>query len=328
MRFLAAAASLAAFSAAMADPAAIELVNPIDCTLGADCFIQQYADHDPGPDAQDYRCGGAAYDGHDGTDFRLPDKTAQAKGVAVRAAAPGVVKAIRDGEPDFDVGTFDKSKVKDIECGNGVVVDHADGWQTQYCHMRQGSIAVKPGDPVEAGATLGLVGQSGNAAFIHLHLTVRQNGTALDPFAPGASACNAADDGAASLWRADDRAALAYRGPQVINAGFAPGPVDDDAIERGGIPAPLAGSPALVFYARAINLKAGDVQALKLTAPDGTVLAESTLPPVDRNKAQFHAFAGKKLTVTAWPAGAYRGDYTVTRGAEVIVSHSAELTLE
>ena len=31
-------------------------------------------------------------------------------------------------------------------CGNGVTLDHGDGWQTQYCHMRRGSVAVKVAD--------------------------------------------------------------------------------------------------------------------------------------------------------------------------------------
>ena len=30
--------------------------------------------------------------------------------------------------------------------GNSVVVDHADGWQTQYSHMRKGSVRVKRND--------------------------------------------------------------------------------------------------------------------------------------------------------------------------------------
>ena len=30
---------------------------PLDCAFGETCFIQQYFDHDPGPEAKDYRCG-------------------------------------------------------------------------------------------------------------------------------------------------------------------------------------------------------------------------------------------------------------------------------
>ena len=59
----------------------IQLNLPIACTPGVDCFIQQYTDVDPGPEARDYRCGTATYDGHEGTDFRIMSLEAAARGV-------------------------------------------------------------------------------------------------------------------------------------------------------------------------------------------------------------------------------------------------------
>ncbi len=294
--------------------ATIALSKPIACEIGRTCFIQQYADHDPGPGARDYRCLGATYDGHDGTDFRLPDKAAQARGVAVLAAADGVVRAIRDGEPDFAVGAFDRAKVaKNRECGNGVVVDHADGWQTQYCHLRQGSVRVKAGDHVTADSPLGLVGQSGDAAFVHLHLTVRHNGRAVDPFAPDGAACG----GTGTLWATAVQSDMAYRGTQVLNVGFAGGPVTMDDIESGPVKGPgTAGD--LVAYVRVIALRQGDRQSLTVRAADGAVLARSTPAPADHDKAQAFLFAGKS-SQTPWPAGVYTATYTVQRdGAEVL----------
>lgn len=308
--------------------APIVLHKPVACTIGSDCYIQQYADRDPGPNAADYLCRGETYDGHDGTDFRLPDKQAQAKGVAVLAAADGVVMRLRDGEPDFDVGAYDEKKVpKDKECGNGLVIDHAGGWQTQYCHMQEGSIRVRTGDTVKAGADLGLIGQSGEAAFIHLHLTVRFRGTPVDPFAYGISACDPTVGSSQSLWRSADRAEMAYRDTQVINAGFASGPVKMDDVERGGIAAPNETSGALVFYVRAIALRAGDTQSLLLAAPDGSILAESDIPAVDRDKAQYQAFAGKKLTAEVWPPGRYKGIYRVVRDGVAVVDRAFVLDI-
>ena len=65
---------------------------------------------------------------------------------------------------------------RDRNCGNGVVIRHADGWETQYCHLRRGSVQVAEGDRVEAGEPLGLVGMSGEANFPHVHLSVRRDG--------------------------------------------------------------------------------------------------------------------------------------------------------
>ena len=140
--------------------APISLGLPVRCALGSTCFIQQYFDHDPSPGAKDYRCGVMSYDGHDGTDFRIPTLAQQRRGVEVLAAAPGMVRGARDGMNDIDVRIAGPQSVKGKECGNGVAVTHAGGWETQYCHMAKGSLRVHPGDHVERGAVLGLVGEN------------------------------------------------------------------------------------------------------------------------------------------------------------------------
>ena len=306
-----------ALRASTAPSSTLVLAKPIGCDIGTTCFIQQYADHDPGPGAKDYTCGHDVYDGHDGTDIRLPDKIAQARGVAVLAAADGVVANMRDGEPDWAVGTFSQGSVNmDKACGNGVLVKHANGWETQYCHMRQGSVVVKPGQAVTAGTKLGLVGQSGDAAFVHLHITVRQNGKAIDPFAYGQTSCGKA----AFLWAPSATAQMAYHDRQILNAGFAQQAIGADDIERGGLATPARTSPALVVYVRAIGLSQGDVQTLVLYGPDGSEMARSVIPPLDRDKAQYQMFVGKKLTSAAWPAGKYRGAYSVTHDGKVMLA--------
>ena len=80
--------------------AALDLALPIDCRPGVDCWILRYVDHDPGPGVRDYACGKLAGDGHKGTDFAIRDQAAMVAGVEVRAAAAGIVDALRDGMPD------------------------------------------------------------------------------------------------------------------------------------------------------------------------------------------------------------------------------------
>ncbi|WP_098410577.1 M23 family metallopeptidase [Thioclava sp. ES.031] len=155
---------------------------PVECTLGQDCYIQNYVDRDPGPGARDAGCGGLTYDRHKGTDFALLTEAQMQAGVQVIAAAPGRVIATRDGEPDGAYASGQTAAGK--ECGNGIVIDLGHGWQTQYCHLRDGSISVTRGDQVAAGAPLGLVGQSGKAEFPHLHLSLRHDDTVIDPFDP------------------------------------------------------------------------------------------------------------------------------------------------
>ncbi len=70
---------------------------PVACEIGKTCFIQHYVDRDPSPAAQDYQCGTLTYEGHDGTDIRIPTMAAQKAGVNVLAAADGKVLRVRDG---------------------------------------------------------------------------------------------------------------------------------------------------------------------------------------------------------------------------------------
>lgn len=304
-----------------AEPPAFQLQKPIACAVGRDCFIQQYPDHDAGPGAKDYRCGPETYDGHDGTDFRIPDKAAQARGVTVVAAAAGVVKAVRDDVPDFDVGAFDKAKVKGVECGNGVLIDHGDGWQTQYCHMRKGSVRVKPGDRLVAGGPLGLVGQSGGAEFPHLHLTVRHDGKWIDPFSDGA-ACGQGR----SLWRAEDGSELTYRDSDILNAGFAAAPVSMEDVERGGILPPDRSSGAVIVYVRALHLRQGDIQRIVVAGPNGQTVVDSISPALDHDKAQALVFAGKRRNGPTWPAGIYTAVYSVIRAGRTVVTKTLIFT--
>ncbi len=88
-------------AAAAADAVSAPILEvPVDCGLGALCVVQNYVDQDPGPGAVDHTCGSLSYDGHKGVDFRIAGWPEMAAGVAVLAAAPGVVRALRDGEAD------------------------------------------------------------------------------------------------------------------------------------------------------------------------------------------------------------------------------------
>ncbi len=320
---LAAAASLVALTASAAGPPP-SLALPIACELGRTCFIQSYPDRDPGPGRRDHRCTAQTYDGHDGLDIRLPTLAAQRAGVAVLAAAPGVVRGARDGVADVSTRTAGRAAVQGRECGNGVAIVHANGWETQYCHLARGSIRIREGQTVAAGTPLGNVGLSGDTEFPHVHLTVREDGRAVDPFAYGAPA--AACSGGRNLFDARAAAALAYRPGEVINLGFAGGAVAEAQIDAAAT-TPVARSAPLVLYARAVNLRGGDVQTLAIAGPNGRPVVSRALAPLDRDKASYYAFAGERPSGGAWAAGVYRGRYTVTRGGRIVIDRSVTITL-
>jgi hypothetical protein len=299
----------------------------VKCEFGVVCFVQQYVDHDPGSGAKDYRCGTMTYDRHNGTDLRVSSLATARNGVDVVAAAPGVVERLRDGMDDMDVHRAQPGNVAERECGNGVVIAHAGGWETQYCHMAKGSISVTAGQSVPKGAVLGRIGMSGNAEFPHLDFTARHAGIPIDPFAWDApmGTCGSGH----SLWSARAAVALAYHSPDVINAGFASGAVAMDDVESGRVTgqAPTPKSPALVAYVRAIGLRAGDVLSLSLFAPDGSPLVQSAEPPLEHDKAQWLIYAGKKRTTESWAAGRYRARYEVRRNGATVLTKQIEIEL-
>ena len=297
----------------------ISLALPIRCQPGLTCFLQNYVDHDASDKVRDYNCGGRSYDGHDGTDIRIRNLEIQRQGVEVLAAAPGRVVGGRNDMEDVSVRTVGKAAIAGKECGNGVLIEHADGWRTQYCHMAKGSVRVKPGDQLTTGQPIGLVGLSGDTEFFHLHFTVRYQGKVVDPFAYGApeNSCG----GGRSLWAASLGEQMQYRRGEIIDYGFAGIAPTMELVESGEIgkhPVTQA-SDALVAYVRAIGLQAGDQPSLAVQGPGGVSLSASSVPALDRDKAQLLVIAGRKRTATAWPAGRYIATYRVMRdGAEVL----------
>ncbi len=308
---------LLALLAAAAAIGAPPLAWPVACTAGVDCAIQNYPDDDPGPGVRDAWCGARSYDGHDGTDIRLDSLARMRAGVAVTAAAAGRVLRVRDGIADRSIREpGGLAAVRDQECGNGLVVDHGGGWETQYCHMRQGSIAVRPGQRVAAGTILGRVGLSGQTEFPHLHLTVRRDGKAIDPFAYGAAPGQCR--GGRSLWVA----APAHVAGAVLVAGFAAGPVTMAGVQDLGPaqqPRPGREAPALVAFAQAIGLEAGDIQRIVLRDPAGRVIADNRAPPLPRPQAQNLLFAGRKRPPEGWAPGRYEAEYSVTRAGRPVI---------
>lgn len=294
----------------------LSLGLPIDCQLGNTCFILQYPDRDPSPKAIDYGCGRMTSDQHKGTDFAISDEHTMKAGVPVLAVAAGTVLRTRDGILDRRiVNNADLEAVQGSECGNGVVIDHGEGWETQYCHLRKDSVSVKQGDRVTAATPIGLVGESGAASFPHIHLSVRYQGEVIDP-SVGVTTETGCDVKPNPLWAEE----LPYKPTGLIRSGIATqAPALDDLWEGNyRDEAIAANSDAMIFWVHVYGVLQGDQENLEIRDPQGNVWVENTRTINDSNRV-WMTFVGKKTRQIPLKPGTWTGRYELSRDGQSII---------
>ena len=317
--------ALALFLTCAAAPAAAQdfaLQMPIDCTLGDSCYIQNYVDHDPSEAAATFQCGSLTYDGHKGTDFGLPSLAAMHQGVDVLAAAAGTVRGVRNDMRDMIYSDERAGEINGRDCGNGLVIAHGDGWETQYCHMQENSVTVLPGDQVQPGDVLGLVGLSGKTQFPHVHISLRRDGLVVDPFAPdGSPACD--DQNGATLW--DTPLATPQGG--ILALGFSNGAPDYADVKAGTAAAQtLPRDAQLVLWTYAFGARADDILELSIDGPSGNLLLTEDIQT--RNRAVFMRFGGLNPPSNGWPTGTYTGSVVIIRNGVEQDSQSTTFTFQ
>lgn len=291
-----------------------QFIQPVQCVLGNDCWITNYVDTNPQDGkAEDFTCGPRSYDAHKGTDFAIKDRRVMRDGVNVLAAKDGTVERVRDGQDDLAKApaALDGIRNSQTECGNGVFIDHGAAIKTTYCHLKQGSISVKPGDKVRAGDIIGQVGQSGLAEFPHLHFGVLWENGVVDPFT-GALDGDGCGQMKRPLWF--DNAAMAYQHFAVYDGGFRGDVPDFKAIEEGQ-DAPDSLQPAgkaLVVWGAFYGVREGDRITLSITDPNGRIFAEKEITQATTRARQYY-YTGRTLAGKTMPEGTYTGIITLTR---------------
>ena len=98
--------------------------------------------------------------GHSGTDIRAPI------GSPVRAAAGGVATF---------VGRY-------YDYGLMVEIAHSDGSRARYAHLARFAPGLAAGDTIRAGEEIGVLGRTGRTTGPNLHVELRRDGRAVDPW--------------------------------------------------------------------------------------------------------------------------------------------------
>jgi murein DD-endopeptidase MepM/ murein hydrolase activator NlpD len=94
------------------------------------------------------------------------------KGIDIARPSDPTIKSVDNGRvvsAGWDDGGY----------GNKVVIDHGNGYKTIYAHLN--SISVSAGQTVERGQKLGVMGETGEATGVHLHIEVYKNGSLINP---------------------------------------------------------------------------------------------------------------------------------------------------
>lgn len=88
-----------------------------------------------------------------------------------------VMEAVDRMEDSFQVNEGEYSNY----AGNYIILEHGNGYISQYSHLKHGSFQVKIGDIVEEGQALAEEGSSGYAFGVHLDYMVKLNGRYINP---------------------------------------------------------------------------------------------------------------------------------------------------
>lgn len=300
---------------------------PLDCSIGHDCYIQNYVDSAPGDSHADYHCGILAYNGHKGTDFTVKSQHLHKDPVNVIAVADGAVLGVRNHIPDlhpkFASELYKKIHLYGTECGNGLVIKHADGFETQYCHLRQGSLQVQSGDKVKKGDILGTVGLSGKTEFPHIHFSLRHNSTLIDPFTGNAmeTGCTPSPSVDNSYWDDDLYNVLTYVDSAIVDYGIKNNLPLDAVSARSGLYHSEAFSDKTqqaILWVDIVRPTKGDIIEISLPYPDG---AEKTFTHIiDKTQVRRFQYLGTKTP----PKGAFPQNssptivYKLTRNGTII----------
>lgn len=297
---------------------------PLDCTLGENCFIQTHVDTDPSEGAADFTCGTLSRNDHKGVDFALQSDAAMRAGVNVISTAPGKVLRLRDGMEDVALTSKDQiAALAGQDCGNAVVIGHGNGWESQYCHMQKGSIAVIRGQRVAKGTVLGKVGLSGRTTFPHAHLSLRKDGRVIDPFNPdGIISCTMPPR--RQLWEDP----ISYVPTGLIDIGFASSIPNYPAITDGSVDRiVLKDSPALVLWGFAFSSQIGDEMEMIISPPNSASFSQKTI--IQKAQPRYFRASGKRRKGEAlWPAGPYKGEVILRRDGQEMDRRVIEMTIQ
>ncbi len=297
-----------------------KLLWPLGHEIHDKTYISNYADNQASSNNfTDYNCGRShGYDGHLGTDMAVNSFRDSDQGVAVLAAAGGVVTLVRNDQ-------FDRNYWPPYEgSGNGLWVLHDDGDYAIYWHMREESVAVKVGERVSAGQFLGYVASSGLTPIPHLHFQMNNSSNLVDAKDPFTGACNQNP----GMWTEQ----IPYVGDaplRILDHGISVSNLYNGVFQNGELkalkdrlPEPLVFGKNEVFLTPWVQFQGnvGDQITFELIDADGATWYQNT--QVIDNKRRYGWYAQRILLANQADMAEGLWQLKVSSGGQNLVEHS------
>ena len=293
-------------------------------------FIGAFVDQNTAASAiKDFNCGSNTYDGHKGTDisvFPYGFYKMDNNQVEVVAAAAGTIIAKSDGN-------FDRNCTANNLTANYVIIQHADGSQALYWHMKKNFVTTKiVGQTVATGEYLGIVGSSGSSSGPHLHFEVWSGATSATRQDPYSGTCNTLN--ANSLWTSQKPAV----DPAILKVStnttdlVMPGcPTTETSNESTSFNIPFQGASLPPGYAKFYiflrDATVGSTVDLKILNPNGSTFNSWTFSPTTFYKASYWGWS--KLLPTTPGTYKFQATYngnTCVQNFDIVSSATATIT--
>lgn len=293
-------------------------------------FIGAFVDQNTAASAiKDFNCGSNTYDGHKGTDisvFPYGFYKMDNNQVEVVAAAAGTIIAKSDGN-------FDRNCTANNLTANYVIIQHADGSQALYWHMKKNFVTTKiVGQTVATGEYLGIVGSSGSSSGPHLHFEVWSGATSASRQDPYSGTCNTLN--ANSLWTSQKPAV----DPAILKVStnttdlVMPGcPTTETSNESTSFNIPFQGASLPPGYAKFYiflrDATVGSTIDVKILNPNGSTFNSWTYSPTTFYKASYWGWS--KLLPTTPGTYKFQATYngnTCVQNFDIVSSATATIT--
>lgn len=288
---------------------------PIECKFGEDCFLLNQVEK--------VECAQLPFSTKDGVIFIAKHDALVRDGIKILASQDGRVKAVRSNVDDQD-----KSTVGIAPCGNGLIITHANGYETQYCYLRKDSIKLKKGDKVKEGQELGLMGMSGNINYPALLFTLKQKNKHIDPFTNNHASKDCGYNSDKSLWNSEAIKAMIHSGTIITNYGFTTEEPEIAKARNGDYNImTIAGNTNIIgYFIDLIGVYEGDLIFIEMLSPDGYKIVSYQKKFVDFNPRAFAHIVYKNQSQKL-NEGEYKISFKLLRQGSIIIEKQDSLKI-